>query len=230
MTLGVARVKGDLANLRRDPMLVAAMAAPLLVGALVRIGVPRTTGIIEVTEHLPLVLGFSMLLAPTLAGFVMGFLLLEEREDRILDAIAVTPLGTGGFFAYRLWWPVLTGGLGAMVVALLAGISTVGVGRLVAAVVLAAATGGLVTLVLAVLASDRVQGLALGKLTGVTLVAAVGFQLLPGPWRWLLAAIPQVWVVDAVAGPGPVLFPVAIGAVLHIGLGWILWRLLLRSR
>jgi len=159
----------------------------------------------------------------------MGFLLLEEREDRILDAIAVTPLGTGGFFAYRLWWPVLTGGLGAAAVALLAGV-TAEVGRLVAAVFLAAATGGLITLVLAVLAGDRVQGLALGKLTGVTLVAAVGFQLLPEPWRWLLAPIPQVWVIDAVAGPGPALLSVVIGLFLHLGLGWMLWRRLLGSR
>lgn len=230
MTSGVARVRGDLANLRRDPMLVAAMAAPLLVGALVRFGVPRATDLIELTEHLPLILGFSMLLAPTLAGFVMGFLLLEEREDRILDAIAVTPLGTGGFFAYRLWWPVLTGGLGAALVALLSGITTVEVGRLVAAVVLAAATGGLITLVLAVLAGDRVQGLALGKLTGVTLMAAVGFQLLPQPWRWLLAPVPQVWVIDAVAGPDRVLLSVVIGLFLHVGLGWMLWRRLLGSR
>ena len=229
MTSGVARVRGDLANLRRDPMLVAAMAAPLLVGVLVRVGVPRVTDLIDLADYLPLILGFSMLLAPFLAGFVMGFLLLEEREDRILDAIAVTPLGTGGFFAYRLWWPVLTGGLGAAAVALLAGV-TAEVGRLVAAVFLAAATGGLITLVLAVLAGDRVQGLALGKLTGVTLVAAVGFQLLPEPWRWLLAPIPQVWVIDAVAGPGPALLSVVIGLFLHLGLGWMLWRRLLGSR
>lgn len=230
MTSGVARVRGDLANLRRDPMLVAAMAAPLLIGGLVRFGVPRVTDLIEVTEYLPLVIGFSILLAPTLAGFVMGFLLLEEREDRILDAIAVTPLGTDGFFAYRLWWPVVTGGLGALVVTLLAGVATVDVGRLVAAIVLAAASGGLVTLVLAVLARDRVQGLALSKLTGVTLVAAVGFQLLEAPWRWLLAPIPQVWVIDAVAGTGPVLQAAVIGVVLHVGLGWMLWRRLLRFR
>ncbi len=220
----VALVVGDIANLRRDPMLAASLVAPLLVAVALRFGIPALPESVGVTGYLSLVLGLAVLLAPFLAGFAVGFLLLEEREDRILDAVAVTPIGVGGFLSYRLLLPMVAGGAGAAIVAILGGISPLGGLRLAGAALLAAGSAGLMTMSLAVLGRDRVQGLAIAKLMSFALVAAVAFQLLPGPWRWLLAPVPQVWVLEVVAGPEPVAFSVATGGAAHLAVGGLLWR------
>jgi ABC-type Na+ efflux pump permease subunit len=229
MTGGIiGLLSGDLTNLRRDPMLVAAGLAPLLVAVVLRVGsvptVERLVPVVDIVPWLPVILGFFLLLTPFLMGFVVGFLLLEEREDRILEVVAVTPRGHAGFMAYRLGLPAVAGGVGAVVVAVISGLSTLGVPRLLGVAILCAGSATLVTMTMAAMARDRVQGLAVVKVTGFALLGAVGFQLLPNPWKWALAPLPQTWVLEAVAGAGKTWPPLLIGTLTHAAAGWFLWR------
>lgn len=218
-------VRADLANLRRDPMLLAAGLAPLLLAGLLFFGfdplVAATADVVELDKHRPVFVGGALLLTPMLIGFVVGFLLVEEREEKILDAVAVTPRGGDGFLIHRLALPGVVGALAAGGVAVVAG--SLRYSRLAAVVVLAGATAVLVTMVMAAVARDRVQALAVSKLTGFLLVAAVAFQFVDGWWRVPLGLVPATWVVETVVASN--VWPaVGVGLVAHAaGIG-LLWR------
>lgn len=218
-------VRADLANLARDPMLLAAGVAPLLVAVLVMFGfdplAAAVAGFVELDR--PLVVGAALLLAPLLMGFVVGFLLVEEHEERILDAVAVTPLGNSGFLRHRLALPAVVGTGAALLVGGLVGeLSAV---ALAAVAVLAGATATLVTMTMAVIARDRVQALAVSKLTGFLVVAAVAFQSVEGWWRVPLGVLPATWLVET-AVSSTVLQPFLLGVATHAAAGLGLWRLL----
>lgn len=220
-------VRADFANLRRDPMLLAAGVAPLLVAGLVMFGFdPLATAVAGFVElDRPLVVGGALLLAPLLVGFVVGFLLVEEREEHILDAVAVTPLGNSGFLEHRLLLPAVVGAGASAFLASVIGELTLP--AVVSVAVLGGATATLVTMTMAAVASDRVQALAVSKLTGFLLVAAVAFQFVDGWWRVPLGVLPATWLVDTAVSP-TVWPPFLLGVATHAAAGLMLWRRLRR--
>ena len=223
----ISLVRTDLANLRRDPMLLAAAAAPLLVAGLIMFGFDSLAGAVASFVELDrrLVVAGALLLAPLLVGFVVGFLLVEEHEERILDAVAVTPIGTSGFLQHRLLLPAAVGAGAAGLIGGLVG--ELSLAKLGAVAVLAGGTASLVTMTMAATARDRVQALAVSKLTGFLLVAAVAFQLVDGWWRVPLGLVPATWLVDTAVSPG-VWPPFALGIATHAVAGLMLWRVLQR--
>ncbi|MEX0757888.1 MAG: hypothetical protein WD532_11855 [Acidimicrobiia bacterium] len=218
-------VRSDLANLRRDPMLMAAGLAPVLIAALIGFGFEPLTnaaaGDIDLAVHRPLFVAGALLLTPLLIGFVVGFLLVEEGEERILDAVAVTSRGRDGFLRHRLMVPAVVGSVTAGGVGLV--LESLGWPRLVAVAVLAGGTAVLVTLTIATLARDRVQALVVSKLTGFLLVAAVAFQFIEGWWRIPFGLVPATWVVETVVAE--VVWPgFVLGLGTHGVVGALLWR------
>lgn len=214
-------LRADITNLRRDPMLLAAGLAPVLITGLLLTGLDRLADVVDIGGHRQLIVSGAMLLTPLLIGFVIGFLLVEDREERILDAVAVTPLGRDGFLRYRLFGPAVVGSVAAAGVGSV--LESIRMGRLSAVAILAGSTAVLVTVIMVAIARDRVQALAVSKLTGFLLVAAVAFQFVDGWWRIPLGLVPATWVVETVMAetvwPGFV-----FGLVTHGVLGLLLLR------
>ena len=189
-------VAGDAMNIARDPMLLLATAmslmpalalhfarAPLDAAALAAFGV------VDITRYIVPVM---LLIPAVLIGWVTGFLLLENRDEGTLLALDVTPVGKGGFLLYRVG-----------VTATLAAALTVYAWPLVMpeasfglAVSLALAVGAnavTFAVVLPAIARNKVEGLALTKLTNLFAVAPL-LAAIPSPWRCLGGVVPSYWV------------------------------------
>jgi fluoroquinolone transport system permease protein len=46
-------------------------------------------------------MSFLVVVMPALVGMVIGFLLLDQRDDQTLAALQVTPLTLNGYLIYR---------------------------------------------------------------------------------------------------------------------------------
>jgi len=101
-----ALVVVDLKNWLRDPLLVYIGLAPVLMGAVMRYFVPFATeslrGVLDLAAYYPEVAGALLLFGPAIIGFAVGFLMFEDREQGTVVALTLTPLGGGGYLAYRL--------------------------------------------------------------------------------------------------------------------------------
>jgi hypothetical protein len=80
--------------------------APVLMGAVMRYFVPFATeslrGVLDLAAYYPEVAGALLLFGPAIIGFAVGFLMFEDREQGTVVALTLTPLGGGGYLAYRL--------------------------------------------------------------------------------------------------------------------------------
>ena len=145
---------------------------------------------------------------PALAGFVVGFLLLDERDDATLTALQVTPLSMNRYLGYRLALPLLLSVASAYVVFALMGLVAPSPLGLLPIVLLAALEGPIFALLLAARASNKVQGLALMKGMGIFFLAAdcrlvyagavaVANRLIPTYWPakafWVLESGGNMW-------------------------------------
>jgi hypothetical protein len=226
-----ALVRADARTLARDPLLGWIMLFTLGLALLLRILIPRiesallaATGFALAPFHRLIMSGYVMT-APGLVGMVIGFLLLDERDARTLQALRVTPLGMHRYLVYRIALPLILG-VGATLVGYpLAGLSPLPMARLLPIAAVAGIVAPILALVLAVAAPNKVAGFAVMKvINGVNLLPAVAY-FVPRPVQYAAGVLPTYWPMRAlwstVAGEDYAAY-LAIGvAVGMLGLAWM---------
>ena len=193
----------DLRNVRRDPLLRWALALPLLVAVLLRWGLPaladwlRVRFYFDLAPYNPLLTGAYVLVAPSVVGFIRGFLLLDERDDRVLDAIRVTPVSMNGLLLYRLGVPLVVGILVTVAGFSLVNLITLPTTALFAAAALAACSGPILALFLVSFAENKVSGFAMAKLFSAVSNLSLMAWFLPMPWQLAAGWVPSVLADEA---------------------------------
>jgi fluoroquinolone transport system permease protein len=148
----------------------------------------------DLTSLYPLVIADALLLlAPAVIGLVVGFLLLDQRDDRTLLALQVTPIALPRYLAYRLVAPMLLSLPLTLAAFPLARLGDLVGWPLVVAALAATPIAPLTALALAAFAENKVQGFALLKLANVLLLAPLATIFVGPPWSWLLAISPTYW-------------------------------------
>lgn len=200
--LRIVRALGsiDAVNVRRDALLRWIVVLPLMIALLVRFILPVIIGRLEETLHLglgnfyPQFAGYVLLItAPVMCGMVIGFLLLDERDDRTLLALRVTPLPPGSYLAWRLSLPLLTSVLVTLATFPLAGLAQPGVAGVLLCALAAAPIAPLMALALVVFAQNKVQGFALVKISGVFQMAPLVAYFVRPEWQPAFGIFPNYW-------------------------------------
>lgn len=220
--LGLLRTLGpvDVRNVRRDPLLAWALVLPLAVVPMMRWGLPAMAAWLDarwgfdLAPYVPLLASGYLLIAPTFVGFIVGFLLLDERDDRVLEAMRVTPVPMRSLLAYRLGVPLAAGLIVTVAGWLMLGLVDVPAVALLVAALLAATNGPILALFLVAFADNKVSGFALMKLYGAATnlpamawFVAMPLQLAAGllPTYWPMKVVWQAadgapWLAYALAG------------------------------
>ncbi|MFN8442179.1 MAG: hypothetical protein U0175_15465 [Caldilineaceae bacterium] len=190
----------DLRSVQRDPLLRIMPWLPLLVGGLIRLGggvvveQSRSRFGVDLTFTFPLIAAYILLLlAPAITGMVVGFLLLDQKDDRTLLAMRVTPLSLGNYLAYRLAMPMLVSALVTWLALNLAQLALSHSWFLVLCLLLSALIAPITALSLGTMAANKVQGFALAKALNIFMIAPVLAAFTPLPWQWLFGLLPTFW-------------------------------------
>lgn len=215
----------DWKNVKRDSMLAWLMLIPIGVGLLARWGVPELTLWLatqfdfDLVPHHSFIMGFLLPLPAALVGAVIGFLLLDERDEQTLAALMVTPLPLMDYVLYRLSAPVIAGTLSALLVYPLVNLVPLPWVTLVVVAALSSLAAPQLALALGTLAENKVGGLALQKALGAILFLPVAAYFLAEPWQWLAGILPTYWPMKVfwlAAAGRPFLIPVLVGVAVNL--------------
>jgi fluoroquinolone transport system permease protein len=143
--------------------------------------------------YTPLISLALLLIGPMLAGVVVGFLLLDLRDDGVLTALRVGPPRLRGYLLYRLALPTLVGLLLVPILFMLAGLPTGGPLGIALASLGAAPIAALYALLLGAFAQNKVQGIAIMKLSGLLFVLPGLARYVSELWQLPLALAPTYW-------------------------------------
>ena len=209
-----------------DGMLVTVCVAPLLTACLFRFGLPAVEALLRAELGRAVVLAgyyrlFDLLLAsvtPYLFCFASAMVLLEERDDGLSAYLAVTPVGRRGYFVSRLLIPAVWSFLVSIVLMECFSLTRWSFAPLSATCLLGSALSLEAALLVVALSRNRVEGLAVAKLSGLFLAGLfVPFFLRSGA-QYLFSPLPSFWTARfAIEGDPSDLFP----AVLTLAL-WML--------
>jgi fluoroquinolone transport system permease protein len=191
----------DARNVRRDSFLAWIVFLPILLALILRWGVPPLTTRLQeqfgfdLTPYYPVILSyFFVMTLPTVFGAVIGFLLLDERDDATLIALQVTPMTMNHYLVYRIAVPMTLTTLLMFVVFPLANLGSLGFLPLLFASLTAAPLAPLWAMLLAAFAENKVQGFALMKGSGfVLLVVPLFAYFVTSGWHWAFGLLPTFW-------------------------------------
>lgn len=200
--LGALRSLGpiDAHTIGRDEMLRWMLFIPVVQALAIRWLLPTILGAaeewtgLEMTPYYAPIMGYlTVLIVPYLWGAIIGFLLLDQRDEQTLTALQVTPLRLRDYLTYRLLAPSLLAALATLLVMPVTGLFDLVWWAYPLLAFSVAPMAPLAALALAALAANKVQGLALMKAAGIVLVPPMVAYFVPAPWNLLFALAPTWW-------------------------------------
>ena len=194
----------DAKSIRRDSLLGWMFAIPLLFAFIVRWGLPPLAAWIyhnfgfSLENYYTLIISLFMVLQiPMIFGCVIGFLLLDERDDRTLSALQVTPLTASGYAVYRVSIPMIISIGMSMVFFPIADVLSAPYFSLFLIVLLASLGAPILAIFLVSFAENKVAGFALMKGMGMVLMAPLAAFFIKMPWQLFAGIFPSYWPAKA---------------------------------
>ncbi len=194
---------GDLKNITRDSLLVYIPFGSIIMALLIRfITIYLNKFLIQnyqfsLEPYYPLLMSFIVLSIPSFFGMIIGFLLLDERDEQILNFIAVTPLSKSRFLLYRTGLPVAINIVFTIIGLMVAGLTKTNYLSILPVIIMASLEAPMVALFLGTFAANKIEGLALAKATGILYFAPLVILFIPMPWQLLAGFIPTYWISKA---------------------------------
>jgi hypothetical protein len=227
----------DARNTSREAFLVYICLIEFVYAIPLRFVVPAITRAFEqqfdLVPYYPLIAGYMLMITvPVFFGMATAFLLLDERDSHLIEALMVTPMPLPLYLGYRIGMPAVLSVAITLLVVPVAGIVSVPLPVLLPVALVMGLGAPLVTLFIASIAENKVQGFAIVKFLGAVALAPVAAWFVPAPWQHVAGLIyPGYWPVRAywahTAGESGFWIYLAVGVVAHaIGIALVLRRFL----
>lgn len=212
--------------LRSDLMLFFMLPVPLLCAVAFRVLAPMGEEWLAAYFHVPAVLSpyylvFDLLtasMAPFILAYVSVMVVLEERDDGLARYLAVTPLGRTGYLVSRVGVPVLFGAVYTVPLLAFLSLSSPALWLTLLLALAGGLSGVIAALLVPALAENKVEGMAITKLSTLLMLGLFAPFFVSGPLRYLAAPLPSFWMaVVALTGQALYMLP-----LLGVSFLWLL--------
>jgi fluoroquinolone transport system permease protein len=222
-------LKFELKNLLRDEMTRVMLFYPLVLGGLIRLLINRnllTAQFASVTAVVLVVLaaGFDF-------GMIAGFSLLDDRDDQVLVSIRISPVSLNLYLWFKVGFAFLMAVGASLATILISGSFAIAPQDMLLVAGLSAMQVPINAFLVSALASNRAEGLAAIKVTGILVLLPVVAWFFLDWKQWFFALVPGFWPAKAMqslllaAARGESLAGSPFGFAGYIGVGF-LWCLI----
>jgi fluoroquinolone transport system permease protein len=185
-----------------DYMLVACMFAPILMGLAFFFGIPALEKVlcsefamIEILK--PYYRMFDLLLSimtPIMFVFSGVMTMLEENDNKTARYLMVTPLGRSGYLMSRIGLNTVFAFIYTIIAVMIFGLSKMSLLMNLMTSFLNALLSIVVAMVVIAFAKNKVEGMALIKLSGLLLLGIPVAYFIPSPTAYLCSILPSFWM------------------------------------
>ena len=192
------------AEIWNDFMLMACAVGPILMGVVFKFLLPLLERVLCAelgrTEIIaPYYSAFDLLLSamtPVMFSFSGMLAILGENDCGVTKYFAVTPVGRGGYLASRLVLPAVLGFFYSAAVLAIFTVSGMGLAMNLMLSFGGALTAVIISLLVVSLAKNKMEGMALVKLSGLMIIGIPAAYFVAQPVRYVLAFLPSFWLAE----------------------------------
>ncbi len=226
----------DLRNVIRDRLLVFLLFLyPVMLIVFSRIIVhliaPRIENVFPLAANFPLLFMFFSIAIPMIFSFIVGFLILDERDEHLLTVLRVMPISRNSYLVYRMFFMSLFAFIVLLIFPPLSGLvdgTQFSYSAYIPVAILFALFTPFLALLVSSFASNKVQAFAIFKISGTVFILPLfAFFLNLGNLKYIFSPIPNFWTImslDSVLQNGTLdIVHLGIGFAYHIALIAILF-------
>lgn len=194
-----------LQQLKHDIMLLTISIVPFLIGAVFRFVIPAAEHVLTgylgkeaiLASYYNLFDLLLIILTPYMLDFVVAMVILEETDDHMTAYLAVTPLGKAGYLLSRLGAAGVISFPVSIIVSLLFHLTQINILMLMGIALAAAVHGVVVALLIVALSTNKVEGMAVGKMAGLCSLGALIPYFITGKAQYFLSFLPSFWMAKS---------------------------------
>lgn len=227
--------KNDLLNIKRDSMLLYMAFVPWIMVALARILIPvagewlALNYQLQVEEYYPLIISFFFILQiPMIFGLIFGLLILDEKDDRVLTAIKVTPVSLDSYLLYRFCATIVFSIVYVFITIFATGLVNLNILiKSLPAALLSGLLAVFMMLIMVTFADNKLEGLAIMKASGILMIGPLAAFFIKSDWQILLGILPSYWPAKAfwlAAEGGSIWLHIIIGLIYNLVLCYFLYQ------
>jgi fluoroquinolone transport system permease protein len=202
MKAHVETFKFGFKQITKDSMLILMIIAPFLCGIAFKFAIPILDNYISMKFKVGTIIepyfitfdSFLVFLAPCLVCIVASFLILEELDDKVSPYIFVTPIGFSGYIFARLIIPGVFAFLLSFILITFFSLTKISVFLGMMLSVIATLYAIATTLVVVSVANNKVEGLAVTKLTGISFLGILAPTFVKGKVQYIFSVLPSFWI------------------------------------
>lgn len=191
---------------------------------------PNTLMSESLADFYPMIVAYMALFTGALlVGMVVGFILLDEKDQNTLKVLLISPLPLRQYLLYRVSLPAVLSFFIILAMVLVINQALLPLWQMVLLSAGAALMGPIAALFFGVFAENKVAGFAYGKFVGLAGWIIAGSWFVPEPIQWLFGLFPPFWVSKAywlaLEGRGFWWVSLIVGIVLQLALiNWLIQR------
>lgn len=192
--------------MRRDMMLMMAGVGPVLAGLAIHFGLPICEQQFLLWTKRQAVLApyyslfdlFLAFLIPVMFGYIVAMVMLEEHDDHIDTYLFITGLGKKGYYLSRIGITALLAFILTFVMLPIFSLTDLSQEEVIFLSGAGMLQGLICTLIIVCFATNKLEGMALSKLSAVLLLGAIVPYVLPLSQGYVVAFLPSFWIGVAI--------------------------------
>lgn len=213
-----------------DKMLWAACVAPVLAAVFFRFVVPYAETMLCRYFEQQLILSdyylmldlFLCLITPYMICFASTMVMLLEADTNMTSYMAVTPVGRRGYIVSRLVFPAVIALIVSVILMLVFALTVWPLWLLLVTCLMMSALSVVVSLLIFSIARNKVEGMAMAKMSGFFMLGLPVPFFLKSDVQYLFAPLPSFWLTKLSLNANLLfLLPAVITLVLWM---WLLYR------
>lgn len=190
-------IHSDIRQIFRDKTLTFFLVAPMLLIVFVRIFVPFITEQYPIVqEYHPMLMMFASIQTAIMFGFIVSFIILDEKDENVLQVIRVLPISPFYFILYRLLFATTFSTLGAFLMINLSGIAYPGFTNSILLSIQYGLTAPFITLIISTFAKNKIEGMAFFKGVDLVLLLPLLSFFISGYTKYIFSIIPAFWTYN----------------------------------
>ena len=203
--------RNDLKLIGRDSFLMFMFLFVVIIAAVARFAFPALNEVLiangtlpnavvnqSLADFYPLIVAFTAIFnGAIITGAIFGFSLLDEKDDKTLKAMLVTPVPMSRYLTFRVAAPTVLSAFIVLAMVLFINQALVPLWQLVLLAMGGALASPIVVMFYGITAENKVQGFAYAKFVSIAGWAIIGAWFVPQPWQWLFGIFPPFWISKA---------------------------------
>ena len=187
-------IYGDIRQIFRDQTLTTFLFVPFILLLAIGLGVPQlTTQFPEIKDYHHYIMMGAGIQTSTIFGFITAFIILNEKDEQVLQVIRVLPISPFYFMTYRLFFATIFSFFGAFLLIQFSGIAYPGLGNAILLSVQYGLVAPLIMLFVTTFANNKVEGMAYFKGFNLLILIPLVSFFLPNIFSSVFVFIPTYW-------------------------------------